>query len=104
MRRLNAACWRDAGGVQVSAFVTVLDKDLSDRVRTSEIDIEPLLTSSYSSLFAQEAERRLKSVALAFYAQPPSGVLGGVGAQMAGGGGGGLAAGGGAAGFAGWAV
>jgi U3 small nucleolar RNA-associated protein 19 len=56
----------------VSAFVAVLDKDLSNRTKTSEVDLEPLLRNSYSSLFAAEAGRRLKSVPVAFYQQPPA--------------------------------
>jgi hypothetical protein len=47
---------------QVSAFCSVLDKDLSDRTKTSEVDITPLLMQSYSTLMGQELERRLKQV------------------------------------------
>ncbi len=47
---------------QVAAFCTVLDKDLSDRTKTSEVDISPLLIQSYSTLINQELERRLKQV------------------------------------------
>ena len=54
---------------QVAAFVTVLDKDLTDRKKTAEVDIGPLLTSSYSELSAAELGRRLKHVPVAFYAQ-----------------------------------
>jgi U3 small nucleolar RNA-associated protein 19 len=54
----------------------VLDKDLSDRVRTSEVDVGPLLTASYASLLQQELGRKLrKGVPVAFYAVPPAGLF-----------------------------
>lgn len=56
---------------QVAAFCSVLDKDLSDRTKTSEVDISPLLIQSYSTLINQELERRLKQVPVAFYQDPP---------------------------------
>jgi hypothetical protein len=48
--------------MQVAALAGVLDKDLGDRVKTSEVDITPLLTASYASLFTQEVDRRIKQV------------------------------------------
>lgn len=57
---------------QVAAFVSVLDKDLADRTKTSEVDLSPLLPASYASLFKGEVERRLKQVPIAFYQQAPS--------------------------------
>ena len=33
---------------QVANFTAILDKDLSDRRRTAEMDIQPLLTYSYT--------------------------------------------------------
>jgi hypothetical protein len=51
----------------VSRFVTVLDRDLSNRMVTADVDIAALANASYASLFAEEAERRLKAVPLAFY-------------------------------------
>ena len=56
----------------MAAFVAVLDKDLADRKKTAEVDIGPLLTSSYSALSAAELGKRLKRVPVAFYAQKPS--------------------------------
>lgn len=54
---------------------SVLDKDLSDRVRTSELDIQPLLPASYASLMAQELGGKLrKGVAVAFYKTQPHGL------------------------------
>ncbi len=57
--------------LQVSAYCTILDKDLRDRKKTSEVDISELLTASYASMFAAEAGRRLKAVPTAFYRTPP---------------------------------
>jgi len=55
----------------VAAFVTILDKDLADRKKTAEVDIAPLLTSSYSEMSTGELAKRLKQVPVAFYAQKP---------------------------------
>lgn len=57
---------------QVAALCSILDKDLGDRKLTTEVDVDPVLAASYSSLFKQEAERRLKAVPLAFYQHPPT--------------------------------
>lgn len=54
---------------------SVLDRDLSDRVRSSELDLAPLLPASYASLMAQELGRKLrKGVPVAFYASQPKGL------------------------------
>lgn len=54
---------------------SVLDKDLSDRIRTSELDIQPMLPTSYSSLMAQELGKKLrKNVPVAFYRSMPTGL------------------------------
>jgi U3 small nucleolar RNA-associated protein 19 len=68
---------------QVSTFVTLLDKDLGDRAHTSEVDLDPLLGASYSSLISAEVGRRLKAAPVAFYARAPDALFG------SGGGGGG---------------
>ena len=52
--------------------MTVLDKDLADRRKTAEVDVVPLLTSSYSVLASSELGKRLKRVPVAFYAQRPN--------------------------------
>ncbi|KAL6760944.1 CBF/Mak21 family-domain-containing protein [Haematococcus lacustris] len=57
---------------QVATLTAVLDKDLGDRVKTSEVDLGPLLSASYASLFSQEVERRINMVPVAFYNSPPS--------------------------------
>jgi U3 small nucleolar RNA-associated protein 19 len=65
---------------QVSTLLQVLDKDLSDRAHTSEVDLDPLLAASYSSLIASEAGRRLKAAPVAFYPRPPAALFGGAAA------------------------
>jgi hypothetical protein len=73
--------------LQVAAMCTVLDKDLTDRVRTSEVDVAPLLTASYASLLQQELGRKLrKGVAVAFYSSTPAGLFDGglIGDDLAG--------------------
>ncbi|WIA11201.1 hypothetical protein OEZ85_011328 [Tetradesmus obliquus] len=60
---------------QVASMCSVLDKDLANRVRSSELDLVPLLPASYASLMGQELGRKLrKGVATAFYAAPPQGL------------------------------
>lgn len=56
----------------MSAFCAILDKDVSDRTKTTEVDLSPLLAASYASLFTTEVERRLKQVPIAFYQQAPA--------------------------------
>lgn len=54
--------------VQVAAFAAaLLDKDLSDRRKTAEVDIAPLRAGSYASMASTELGRRLKRVPTAFY-------------------------------------
>ncbi|GAX81728.1 hypothetical protein CEUSTIGMA_g9156.t1 [Chlamydomonas eustigma] len=65
-------CLRNHYCPQVAALCSILDKDLTDRTKTTEVDMDPLVSASYSSLFSQEVERRLKQVPLAFYQQPPT--------------------------------
>ncbi len=55
--------------------MAVLDKDLGNRVKTSEVDLQPLLGLTYGAMFRAEAERRIKAVPLAFYQQPPTKVF-----------------------------
>ncbi|PNH03715.1 Nucleolar complex protein 4 [Tetrabaena socialis] len=70
---------------QVSTFVTVLDKDLTQRAKTAEVDLEDLLggagreaaaagggAGSYNSLIRGELVRKLRKMPIAFYAQPPA--------------------------------
>jgi len=56
----------------------VLDKDLTDRIRTSEVDVTPLLTASYASLLQQELSKKLRrGVPVAFYSRQPAGLFDG---------------------------
>lgn len=72
----EVSCLRNHYCAQVAALCSILDKELSDRTKTTEVDVDPLLTSSYSSLFKHEVERRVKQVPLAFYKHPPSKLFG----------------------------
>lgn len=56
---------------QVAAFSSIMDKDLADRRRTAEVDIQPLLGDSYASRIQAELKKRLKAAPTAFYAEPP---------------------------------
>jgi U3 small nucleolar RNA-associated protein 19 len=51
----------------VSRFVAVLERELGNRKKTQEIDLSMLCGASYASMFAEENERRMKDVPLAFY-------------------------------------
>ena len=51
--------------------MTVLDKDLRDKKKTSEVDVTTLAGLSYHNLISSMLERRLKHVATAFYADAP---------------------------------
>ncbi|GIL60600.1 hypothetical protein Vafri_15126 [Volvox africanus] len=69
---------------QVSTFCAVLDKDLTDRTKTAEVNLEDLLGSgkgngqqqggagSYNALIQGELARKLRKVPVAFYPQPPT--------------------------------
>ncbi len=51
----------------------MLNKDLSDRRRTAEVDLQPLLPQSYASRLQAELSRKIKrQPPTAFYAEPPS--------------------------------
>lgn len=53
----------------------MLDKDLTDRKKTAEVDLAPLLTGSYASLVSAELARRLKQVPVAFYPNKLTGLM-----------------------------
>lgn len=55
----------------VSMYCAILEKDLSNRRRTAEIDVEEVLHVSYGSLFMKEVKRRLKTAPVAFYREFP---------------------------------
>ena len=56
----------------VAAACGALDKDLSDKRKTAEVDVTELLDGSYAAMFRKEAGRRMKAVPTAFYRQPPN--------------------------------
>lgn len=74
-RALESSLWEVAAlrthyDPEVAAFTAVLDKDLSDKRRTAEVDMQPILGRSYASRFTTEVSRRLKGVPVAYYAKP----------------------------------
>ncbi len=79
-RALESSLWeleslRQHYSPAVSRFVSVLERDLANRKKTTEMDMAALAGASYASLIAEEVERRLKAVPLAFYphdAEPAS--------------------------------
>lgn len=75
-RALESSLWeitalRNHADPSVSSYCQILEKDLTDRRRTAEIDIEEILRLSYSSLFMKEIKRRLKSAPTAFHRDIP---------------------------------
>jgi len=73
-RALESSLWeleqlRTHFSPAVSRFVAVLERELGNRRKTQELELGALAGASYASLFAEETERRLKAVPLAFY--PP---------------------------------
>eukprot|EP00951_Prasinocladus_malaysianus_P047118 scaffold648969_cov28-Prasinocladus_malaysianus.AAC.1 len=54
----------------------LLEKDVTDRRKTSEINVELLTRESYSGMVSAELKKRLKRVPVAFYAQPPTKLFG----------------------------
>ena len=56
--------------------MSVLDRDLTDRRKTAEVDAGELAGGSYASMLRTEAGRRLKAVPTAFYADPPTALFG----------------------------
>ncbi len=72
-RALESSLWeltalKNHADPSVVSYCGILEKDLSDRKRTAEIDVGDVLSASYTSMFTREVERRLKSVPAAFYA------------------------------------
>ena len=62
--------------LQVSAIANqILEKDLSDKKKTAELDIGELIGGSYSGLVSNELSRRIKQIPVAFYQTPPTGLF-----------------------------
>eukprot|EP00899_Mesostigma_viride_P000648 jgi/Mesvir1/10584/Mv21799-RA.1 len=59
----------------VPRFVPVLERDLSDRTKTSEFGMKDFTVASYSTLFSEEVDRKVKKVPLAFYSRDPGGLF-----------------------------
>jgi U3 small nucleolar RNA-associated protein 19 len=71
-RALESSLWeldtlRSHYSPSVSRFVAVLDRDLTDKRKTLDVELAPLAASSYASMLGEELGRRLKAVPLAFY-------------------------------------
>ena len=63
----------------------MLDRDVSNRMQTADIDVAALANASYATLFGEDVERRLKAVPLAFYPELTPQTLWGDGWQPSGG-------------------
>ena len=78
-RALESSLWelsvfRNHADAAVSAYCAMLDKDMTNKVKTAEIDISEVLVTSYASLFDREIRRKLKSVSTTVYAGSRGGV------------------------------
>lgn len=79
-RALESSLWeltalRRHADPSVANYCAVLDKDVSDRRKTAEVDVSEALGASYTALFTREVERRLKQVPAAFYPSLPKGLF-----------------------------
>lgn len=58
--------------MQVASFVEILDKDLTDKAMTSEVDLQPLILQSCASLIKEHlGKKQRRPPAVEFYAQWP---------------------------------
>ena len=79
-RALESSMWdisvfRNHADCTVAQFArTMLEKDMTNKVKSAEVDISEVLGTSYASLFDREIKRRLKSVPTTVYAGTRSGV------------------------------
>ena len=78
-RALESSLWeisvfKKHADAAVAQYCTVLDKDLTNKLKSAEIDISEVLSASYASIFDREINKRLKSVPTAIYAGSRSGV------------------------------
>lgn len=58
----------------VAQYCSILDKDITNRVKYSEVDISEVLSVSYASLFDREIKKRLKSVPTSIYSGTREGI------------------------------
>lgn len=76
-RALESSLWEVAAlskhyHWQVAQFAGgLLEKDLANKAKTADVDIDPLAALSFAGMVSQENERKLKQVATAFYPMPP---------------------------------
>jgi U3 small nucleolar RNA-associated protein 19 len=78
-RALESTLWelsvfKNHADASVAQYCTVLDKDLTNKLKSAEIDISEVLSASYASMFDREINKRLKNVPTAIYAGSRSGV------------------------------
>ena len=55
---------------QVPKMVSLLERDLTERVKTKELDMGDLCAASYGTLIAEELDVRMKKVPLANHVEP----------------------------------
>ena len=72
-RALESSLWeldalRQHYAPAVSRLVALLERDMANKLQSADVDVAALAGATYASLFAEDAERRLKAVPLAFYA------------------------------------
>ncbi len=78
-KALESSLWelsvfRNHADPAVAQYCSILDKDLTNKVKHSEVDIEEVLTLSYASLFDREVKKRLKSVPTSIYSGRREGI------------------------------
>jgi hypothetical protein len=56
--------------MQVVPFVQQLDRDLTDKRRTAEVDMAPLLSEGYSSQITSELEKKLRKAPATSFLSP----------------------------------
>lgn len=71
-RALESSLWeltlfRNHADPTVAKYCSILDKDMTDRRKSTEVDIEEVLSASYSFMIDKEIKRRLKAVPTAVY-------------------------------------
>ncbi|GMH40832.1 hypothetical protein BSKO_08736 [Bryopsis sp. KO-2023] len=74
-RAIESSLWeiealRNHSCPQVAKYVTMLDKDLTKKRKTSEADITLALAASYTSLFDEGVKKRVKVVPLEIHEEP----------------------------------
>lgn len=78
-KALESSLWelsvfRNHADPAVAQYCSILDKDLTNKIKHSEVDIDEVLTLSYASLFDREVKKRLKSVPTSIYSGTREGI------------------------------